>query len=552
VLKNIKLSYISIGLACLFLIVSLIQIKGYFLTSYESKYVTSALFANSFLDILKANIHGINVFEGGPLYFLTVKLFIKIFGNASEFVVRMPSVLISFFTILIFYFFTKNCVNNKYFSIISLLVFCLNISFLTFSSVSIPQIMASDFALISILFGCYPLFSPDNPKKHWFFIGFWFFTFLVVFTDLFTAIVPVSVVLISYLLLKKFFDLIKPINFILGLFSVFLIVYNFQMISYKVSENIPLFDYLLNPSNTQIPFYIYFKYFIGLFAGLMPWTILFISVFVLFFALLFKLIKNLIFDEISDENKILLVSVNGFLISSLVFLLNHSFSNVILATSFASVSIGCIWFKFIVQDKYKAVINFSSAFLFGITLLLAVSTIVIYFFIDTSLKPYFEPLLVPLIIITLLVSVPGFIVVVLDKKILNFFVHILFSLIFYFILTNVLFDYLNSFGENELITYAYRARDNVTKLATYDLKNKYVIPYYFGDIVEFNDKLSNVEIFQKYGETYDIRIIMRIKSLEEFDKNFVYELLESGKDYCVVTNIKLLPPDFKKEINTNS
>lgn len=528
------------------------QIKGYFLTAYESKYVTSALFADSFLDILKANINGINVFEGGPLYFLTVKLFIKIFGNASEFVVRLPSVIISFITILLFYAFTKKCINNKYFSVISLLVFCLNISFLTFSSVSIPQIMASDFAFISVLFACYPLFSQNTSNKHLFFIGFWFFMFLVVFTDLFTAIVPFLIVIFSYLILKKFFDLVKPVNFILGIFSAFLIVYNLPVLSYKVSENIPLFDYLLNSGNGPISFHVCLKYITGLFAGLMPWTILFIAIVGLFIAMSIKLLKNLIFNELSDEGRLLLISANGFFISSLVFFLNHSFANVILAVSFASVCIGYIWYKYIFHDEYKAIINFSSAFLFGITLLFAVSIIIIFFFIDNSLKIYLEPLLCPLIIITLLVSIPGLIVVVLDKKLMNFSAHILFSVVFYFILTNVLFDYLNSFGESELITYSYRARDNVSKLATYDLKNKYVIPYYFGDVVEFNEKITNDELFQKYGETYDIRIIMRIKSLEDLDKHFVYELLDSGKDYCVITNIKMLPSDLKKEIKANS
>ena len=104
-----KTTYFVIGIICLFFVVVLLQIKGYYLTSYESKYVTSALFANSFFDILKANINGINVFEGGPLYFLIIRFFVKIFGSSSEFIVRLPSVMLSFLTAIGLFVFCYKC-----------------------------------------------------------------------------------------------------------------------------------------------------------------------------------------------------------------------------------------------------------------------------------------------------------------------------------------------------------------------------------------------------------------------------------------------------------
>ena len=414
--KNFKILYLSIGLAFLFLIISLFQIKGYFLTSYEGKYVTFAVFANSFRDILQANMNGINVYDGGPLYFLIVRFFIKIFGSQSELIVRLPSVLISLMTIVFVYLFMKKFTENKYFSLISLIVFSLNVSFLTFSSVSIPQIMASDFALISVLFGCYPLFSKNSSKNHLYFTGFWFFIFLVVFTDLLTAVVPLSVVILSYLMQKRFTDFLKPVNLVFAIFSAFLVAYNWQMLSYKVSESIPLFDYFLNDRNIKIQLFLFVKYFIGIFAGLMPWSVLFIAILGMFVSRFGKLLKSLSDFEFTNENKILLVSLTGFFLSSLAFFLNHSFSNVILADSFAALSVGYFWYKHIFKDKFNALINFSSSFFFGITLLFAVSLIIAYFFMENYLKLYFEPLLIPLITITLLVAIPGFIFVVLPVK----------------------------------------------------------------------------------------------------------------------------------------
>lgn len=539
-MKRIKtLTFIEFLIAVILLSVALFQTKGYFLTSFESKYVTYAISSNSFFDILKSVFYGINVFENSPVYLLITKFFTAISGSSSEFIVRLPVMIISFLTTVFLYFFLNNYTNKKY-AVITTLTFALNISFLTFSSVSIPQIMAADFTMLAVLFGFVPLLPQDTPNKHLYFAGFWVITFIVIYTDLFTGILPLLIVGLSYIILGQTKKLLNLINIILCIFSVFLIMHNWQLVSYKVAESIPVFDTFFVDGRLNIPSYIFLKYFTGLFIGLLPWTVIF---FVITANSLFNgsLIQKINIKDFSNEKRFLTVSLIGFFITSFVFFLNHSVTDIILAVSFSSFYIAYFWHQYIAEEKFKPAFNFASSFFFVTTLLVAVTSIFIYFFFDNSVKGYIEPLLNPLITITLLVSVPGLIVLMLDKRWYVFFAHLMFSLTFYFMLTGVLFDYLNSFGESELITYAADAKNNVKTLATYDLKNKYVLPYYFGNIVEFNDKPSPEEFFEKYGNSYDARVITKIKNLEDFDKYFVYEILGTGKIYCVITNIKKIP-----------
>ena len=549
-MKKIKtLTFIEFIIVALLLTVAFLRIKGYFLTSFESKYVTYAISSNSFPDIVKSIADGVNIFENSPIYLLITKFFISIFGSSSEFIVRLPVLLISFITTFFLYFFLNNYTNKKY-AVISTLTFALNISFLTFSSVSIPQIMAANFTMLAVLFGFVPLLPQNLPNKHLYFIGFWVITFMVIYTDLFTGILPLLIVGLSYIILGKTKKLLNLINIILCIFSVFVILYNWQLVSYKVAESIPIFDTLFVDGRLNIPPYIFLKYFTGLFIGLMPWTVLF---FVITAISLFNgsLIQKLNIKDFSNDKRFLAVSFIGFFVTSFVFFLNHSVTNIILAVSFASFYIAYFWHKYIVEEKFKSAFNFASSFFFVTTLLFAITSIFIYFFFDNSVKGYIEPLLIPLITITLLVSIPGLIVIMLDKRWYVFIAHLIFSLTFYFMLTGVLFDYLNSFGESELIDYACNAKNNVKTLATYDLRSKYVLPYYFGNIVEFNDKIPIEEFFEKYGNNYDVRVIAKIKNLEDFDKYFVYEIINTGKFYCVITNIKKLPEDYEKNTETS-
>lgn len=544
-MKKIKtLTFIEFFIVAILLTVALIQTKGYFLTAFESKYVTCSIFSDSFYDIVKSAVIGINVFENSPIYLLITKFFITVFGSPSEFTVRFPVLLISFLTTVFLYFFLKNYTDKKY-AVITTLTFCLNISFLTFSSVSIPQIMAADFAMLAVLFGFVPLLPQDTPNKHLYFIGFWVITFMVIYTDLFTGIIPLLIVGLSYLILGKTKKLFNLINIILCVFSVFIIMYNWQLVSYKVAESIPIFDTLFIDGRLHIPSYIFLKYFTGLFIGLMPWSVLFLAITLIS---LFdgSLRQKFSIKDFTNDKRFLTVSFIGFFVATFVFFLNHSVTNIILAVSFASFYTAYFWHKYITEEKYKSVFVFSSSFFFSITVLLAISSVFIYFFFDNSIKGYIEPLLIPLIIITLSAAIPGLLVLMIDRRWYVFFAHLIFSLAFYFMLTGVLFDYLNSFGESELITYASDAKNSVKKLVTYDLKNKFVLPYYFGNIVEFNDKISPEEIFEKYGENYDVRVVAKVKSLEDFDRYFVYEILNTGKFYCVITNIKKLPPDYVK------
>jgi hypothetical protein len=126
---------------------------------------------------------------------------------------------------------------------------------------------------------------------------------------------------------------------------------------------------------------------------------------------------------------------------------------------------------------------------------------------------------------------------------MNYSVHILFSITFFFLLTGLFFNYINSFGENDLVNFAIKARKDGARLATYDITNKFSMLYYYKSPIVFNKKMTPEEIHSKYGDVREVYLIVKLDDLSYFDKYFVYEILASGKKYCEITNIKYLPTD---------
>ena len=170
-----------------------------------------------------------------------------------------------------------------------------------------------------------------------------------------------------------------------------------------------------------------------------------------------------------------------------------------------------------------------------------------YLFVTPIQKTYIEPLINPIILITLLVAIPGLIAIMLRRRLLNYSIHIVFSVLIYFFTTGLFYNYINSFGENDLVNFAIKARDDGAILVTYDIKNKYSMNYYYNGNVFFNGVLTAEEIYNNYGAKRNVYIVLKHTDLAYFDKFFVYEIIATGKQYCEITNVKYLPKDEVEE-----
>ena len=67
--------------------------------------------------------------------------------------------------------------------------------------------------------------------------------------------------------------------------------------------------------------------------------------------------------------------------------------------------------------------------------------------------------------------------------------------------------------------------------------------FYYQKSVGFNGRYSAEDLFKLYGDTRKYYMVVKINDLIYLDRYFVYEVVETGKKYCAITNIKYLPSD---------
>ncbi|MDO5305535.1 MAG: hypothetical protein Q4E87_08190, partial [bacterium] len=252
--------------------------------------------------------------------------------------------------------------------------------------------------------------------------------------------------------------------------------------------------------------------------------------------------------EMTNERKVFCISLWAFCVSAILLIIypKNNYATLVPIIYFSSMMVSHYWYKHVVSDRHKISVNVSSLIYYSLIVLVTVAAVIVYFFFSQIQKTYIESLIPPLIIITLFVAIPGIIAIVLKRKVLNYSVHILSSVLFFFILTGLLFNYVNSFGENDLVNFSIKAKKDGARLATYDIPNKYSMDYYFKAPVVFNGKMTAEEIYKNYGDTTEVYLVLKLADLAYLDKFFVYEIIATGKQYCEITNIKFLPKDEVK------
>ncbi len=553
--------YISllIGAFCIF--VYFFRIKNYLLMDvfFEAKFAASALGMNGFSDIFVPKLNGQPFFEAGPFYYFILNLSALIFRRFSEFSVRFPSVVFAFSTVILTYFLTQRMVNKK-FAIVATLTSLSSVIFIIFSSLSSPHMIAACFTVISILLAFTPLFINHEGHKKYYFFGFWLFSILAVLTNGLSSIwLPLIVVIPMYIVFKRSKDFFNVYHFLPG-FMIFISgILCWLYCSYKISGSEYVLDIVAYSKprlfvNTEISGYKHFlKYFALYFSvGFLPWIFSFLTILV---SGPKKVISEWIAKKNSNEKyafnngrKFLTLSLWAFICAISLYLIFgiSDFPRLITTIFFACLVSSYYWYKQIFDNQHNKAI-FVPSLLFYCTLIgFAIFSVIAYFFVTPIQKTYVESLMTPIISLTLLVAIPGLIAILLKRKVLNFSMHVILSILLFFVSTGLLYNYVNSFGANDLVNFSIKAKDDGTHLVTYDVDNKYAMTYYFANPVEFNPIMSAEEIFAKYGDTRDVYMVLKLSDLNYFDKFFVYEIVASGKQYCEITNIKYLPTDEVK------
>ena len=558
-LSNKKL--ILIAFCIIFFLICIVRANGYLLMDYfsESKYVVSVLQTNSLKDFITAFFYGQNR-EVGLLYFLIIKFFTTLFGGFSEFSVRFPSILTCFVTIFVNYYILSKILNKK-FATISSCSLATTFLFIIYSSVSSPSMLATCFSYIAFLFLLFNIFKENNKKEYLCYFFLWFFVLSSVYTGGFSYFILNFLIICPVILFfKKIRDFLKPINFLPGILLTLMVLFVNLHLLYSLNTNgvcVNVCDFITPSILESNVFNNYIYYFVlsfyHLIIGVFPWLFIIIAMFFISIINLYK--KNKIFKantekiNTSSEERVLNLYIWAFLVSLFVYFVYSvsNFAEILYIIFYLSNLVAYFWYKNIYFDEYKKSVKSSSLFFYISLILFSVAVVLYYLFVTPIQKTYIEPLINPIILITLLVAIPGLIAIMLRRRLLNYSIHIVFSVLIYFFTTGLFYNYINSFGENDLVNFAIKARDDGAILVTYDIKNKYSMNYYYNGNVFFNGVLTAEEIYNNYGAKRNVYIVLKHTDLAYFDKFFVYEIIATGKQYCEITNVKYLPKDEVEE-----
>lgn len=544
-------------LAIVMLVAFLTRISEYLFMEVlqEAKFVVAAIGMTNIFDIFSPQLNGSLFSDAGPLYYLFLHISSLIFASFTEFSARIPSVIVHLSTFFISYVLIRRMTNKSYAIFASVTSSSTGLMIL-FSSVSSPYMLSSCFSICAILSAVTAIFSNNEKHKQWYFLWFWIGITLSVLTGgLIESLLPVFVVVPVFIFVRRKKEFFSPLNILAGLIIFFGIIYSFLLLSCKVNDYnfityIPdLLKNIFVVDFSEKHYLCFLKNFAIVFAlGLMPWLFSFVATILSYLLRVLKYLKNRDYFkqfEMTNERKFFCFSLWGFIVSvALLFIYDFdNYAKLLPTVFFASLMVSHYWYKNINFDRHKIAINISSMLFYVLMLVLTIASILSYFFLSSVQKTYVESLIPPVIFVTLLVAIPGIIAILLKRKTLNYFVHVLASVMFFFLLTGLLFNYVNSFGENDLVNFSIKAQKDGARLVTYDIPNKYSMVYYFKAPVVFNEKLSAEEISSNYGNTAEVYIVLKLSDLAYFDKFFVYEIVATGKQYCEITNIKYLPKD---------
>lgn len=558
-IKNKKEIIIAVSLAIILIIAFLTRISGYLFMEIfqEAKYVAAAIGMTNIFDIFSPHLNGVDFFEPLPFYYLLLHISGLIFAGFTEFSVRTISVLFFISAFFITFALIRRMTNKKFALITTLTTFSTALMIL-FSTVSSPYMLSSCFSICAILSAITTLFTNNQKHKQWYFFWFWGALTLSVLTAGLRELILPLLIVIPVMVFSKKKEFFALSNLLPGLVIFLTSITASILLTCKINDNnffvylSNLFQNSFNISFSPKHYLCYIKKSIIVFIlGLQPF---FFSFLAMLFSYLNKFLKFIIHrqsfnsENITNEEKVSIFSFWGLIVSCIIFALytNDCIASLIPVVFFAGMSVAHYWYKYTVLNRHNLSVNFSSLIFYLVILIVTIVSVIVYFFFSQLQKTYVESLIPPLITVTLLVSIPGIIALVLKRRVMNYCVHILSSILFYFFLTGLLFNYINSFGENDLVNFSIKAQKDGARLVTFDITNKYSMDYYFKSQVVFNGKMSAEEIYNNYGNTTEVYLVLKLEDLAYFDKFFVYEIIATGKQYCEITNIKYLPKDEVK------
>ena len=539
------LAGVGIFIICCFLYFS--YIDSYPLIDIdETRYVSIA--RNMFLtnNLFDLTLNGSYFFEKPPLYFWLLNISFTLFKGVSIIAARLPVAACAIFGVFLVYIFARKIVSRRY-AVISSLILATSFMYMLLGRIAILDMVLSVCIAFSVYCGFYTLFCAEKHKKYFWWLAYLFSAYAVMAKGIPGVAIPAMSIFFAYLAGRRVNELFKPVYILPGLIIFLLITLPWHIVMLKMHN--PLFynEYIIKHHVARFlgsdtlgrrePWYFLILIFLG---GFIPWIFSFFAQIITFLKKSFKEIPNYFvnFNDYNFPQKFLILNVIFFLTVFLFFsAASTKLPTYILPAFFpASFILGKFWLDYINEGKNKLAINVS---MYIWTAALALGIIATFFvpqyFKGESLV-YIKHMHVWFVLLfALVIALQVYSYIKHNKKILFSSLVVLMTG-FALIASAYMFNFVCSFGQNELIRYSMQANRDNAALATYGFGNKYSVLYYYEyDFVSAKDDLAPVLKLSK--ENPVVYVIVKNKKLSDL-KDVNYKIIQKGERYSLLTDLK--------------
>ncbi len=519
----------------------------------ETRYVSMArdMLLNNNWMTLKLNNEFF--FEKPPLYFWLVNSCFLLFGQISEAVARIPGAICATVSVLMMYFSGKKVASNK-FALFSALILATSFEFLMLARVAILDIVLTAMIIISTLSGFLTFFLEEKKKIiAWY--AFYIFSALAVLTKGIPGfIVPFGTLFISYLFAGKVKDIFKIKYFVPGVILFLLITLPWHIAMLQEHGHLFYREYIYkhhierfvnsNELGRKEPFYFYILVFI---AGFLPWTLFFISMLIDKIKSCYVKTKSYFFEnkekslaskweDFNSLHKFLALNIVFFIFTFLFFSSSSTKLPTYILPAFAPAAflLGNYWVEHIVGLEHDRKIMISTIILNSVLVIAAIAAIFTPLYLSGDLLKDVNLFRTPVIVLLFVVPSIGIFASIVKQRMLTFFTNIILVIGISLIGSLYVFNFICKFGENDLINFAIKAKNDKVKLATYDFGRRYSLIYYYEGVIDFQTE-NDVDWLKKYSsENPSAYVVVKLKNLESFDRNFKYKVVDTGKKYSLV------------------
>ena len=546
-------NYISIIMLGVFCFVMFFAFLGAYplIDVDETRYVRIALEMLISNNFLTPTINGEIFVEKPPLYFWLEDISFLIFG-ISEWSARLPMAVIATFGVFMTYFTGKMFVSNR-FGLISALVLGSNVMYIILSHVAILDLLLSVTMMTSVYFGIMTLYSSD--KRNWFeWIGFYSFCGLSALSKgLPGIIIPFGIIFLVYLLSKRLNDLFDYKKIGIGLLLLAVIVLPWHVMMYKVHGAAFINEYILKHHlarfvnsagiNRKEPFWFFLPVII---IGFIPFITTTLTVFIneikktvdnFKFGFNYNLFKYFSQDLIMSK-RFLCINILSFLfIFGLFSTASTKLPTYILPAIFPlSFITGYIFEENFENNKFATQIKISNLLMIILWLVIFSAGMIVVFIPLFEDKPYFVHLCISTAFVSLVLAIFNIFSLIKNRSEKYFFASsVAFMAAITIILNLYIFNFITTFGQNELIQYASYAKNNNQKLATFNFGHRYSVIYYYGDNVDINETPDYNWLNDKLQNNY--LVILKNKNIVEMPDETKFKIVFSGNKYSLVKKI---------------